>query len=148
MRVAHVVEAAIVIAGIAATSWWVVHARHGNPAVREETAAKPSSPKLPDVSTEEGSLADLRENHLAAADTLWREANLAGTSPERQLQLYKQVVALDERFVEKAGPLLDKPKYQAAEYEWLQRGIETSFMRLRMTRDRIRSAQPPAPAQK
>lgn len=148
MRVAHVVEAALVVAGIAATSWWVVHARHRNPAVREETAAKPSPPKVQDVPTEEGMLADLRKNYIAAAGSLWREANLPGTSPERQLQLYKEVIALDERFVEKAGALLDKPKYQAAEYEWLQRGVETSFMRLRVTRDRLRSAAPPAPAQK
>lgn len=148
MRVAHVVEAAVIVAGIAATSWWVVHAREGSPAVSEETAAKPSPPKILIVSTEEGLLTDLRENYLAAADARWREANLAETAPERKLQLYKEIAGLDEGFREKAGELLEKPKYQAAEYEWLARGIEIACMRLRVVRDHLRSTDPAAPARK
>lgn len=148
MRLSHVIEAAVVAVGISATAWWIVQSRRVAPAVPIETAARPSPPKVPDLSTDDALLEDLRVNHLAVAETRWREANLAETSPERQLKLYREIAALDEGFVEKSEPLFDKPEYQAAEYEWLVRGVETSCMRLRLVRDRLRSAGPPVPAPK
>ncbi len=145
MRVAHVVEAVIVTAGIATTSWWIVHSRRGTPAVPIETAVKPSPPDVADLQTGEGRLHDLRENYLVEAAARFRVAELAETPAERRRQLWREILALDEGFIGKATPLLDLPKYQAAEYEWLQRGVETAFMRVRMIRDRLRSPEPSAP---
>ena len=44
-----------------------------------------------------------------------------------------------------SAPLLEKPKYQAAEYEWMQTGLEIAVQRLRVVRDHLRAEATPAP---
>jgi hypothetical protein len=149
MRVAHVVEVAVVAAGIATTSWFIAHsptsgAAPGNSAP-PFTAAKPSTPKIPEESEEQRLLRVLKVDCLDAAAARLQVANLAETSDDRKRQLWKEITVLDEVYIEKATPLLEDGTHDKPEFEWIWKGVETAAMRLRMLRDRLRN---PGPAPK
>lgn len=96
----------------------------------------------PQVTDEQKRFDEIQDKYVKPAETKFQIAELKDTPEEKKLELWKEVVALDEEYIRVMTPILEDPRYQGEGYGWMSKNVDTAVQRLRLLRDRIRAAGP------
>ncbi len=96
----------------------------------------------PQVTDEQKKFDEIQEKYVKVAETKFQIAELKDTPEEKKLELWKEVVALDEEYIQVMTPILEDPRYKGEGFGWMSKNVDVAMQRLRLLRDRIRAAGP------
>jgi hypothetical protein len=149
MRRTHyiVLESATILAAIALVSWKYRHPPPVKPAGEQsKSAARPPEVQIPKLTENQQLRSDFEAEFVKPAQDKFRISCRDDIPEARRRELWKEVVSMDENFRARVARLLDQPKYQTQEYEWLTDMLTAACQRLRVVRDQLKCTEPPVAA--